>query len=99
MVADLLGFFAGGLNQGPAAAKAALELFWLLGLFVFGAAAGGDFAGWLGLVLLFAPFDALAGKADLALFAIDAKDLHLDLVADFDDVFGVFDFVVGELRN
>ena len=40
-----------------------------------------------------------AAQADLALAAVDAQDLDLDLVADFDDLFGVVDLVVGQLRD
>src|SRR4029079_3752504 len=41
----------------------------------------------------------LAGQADLALAAIDAEDLDLDLVADVDHLFGAVDLVVGQLGD
>ena len=57
------------------------------------------FAGGLGLVLLFAPIDAFAREADFPLVGIDAENLHLDLVADFDHVFGVLDLLVAGLGS
>ena len=41
----------------------------------------------------------LRREADLALVGVDAQDLHLDLVADLDDVLGVLDLVVGQLGD
>ena len=45
------------------------------------------------------PLHAFARQADLAFAGIDLEDLDLDLLADFDDLFGVLDLVVGQLRN
>src|SRR5262249_53548546 len=49
------------------------------------------------LALLLGPVQPFAAEADLAVARIDAEDLDLDLVADFDDLFGALDLVVGQL--
>src|SRR5262249_27529039 len=41
----------------------------------------------------------LAGEADLPLAAVDAEDLHLDLVAHLDHVLRALDLVVGQLGD
>ena len=41
----------------------------------------------------------LRRQADLALAAVDAEDLDLDLVADLDDFLGAVDLVVGQLGD
>src|SRR5262249_49588480 len=51
------------------------------------------------LAILFGPGDALARPGDFALGRVDSKDLDLDLVSDFHDLFGVLDLVVGKFRN
>src|SRR5206468_621945 len=61
-----------------------------------GLAAGGGF---LAFGLGPAPLSLLPREADLALSAIDAEDLHFDLVADLDDLFGAIHLVVGQLRD
>src|ERR1043166_977558 len=50
-------------------------------------------------LFLFLAVHPLAAQADLALLRIDAQDLHLDLVADLDDVFGALDLAVGQLGD
>ena len=45
------------------------------------------------------PFDTLPRQADLPLVGVDAQDLHLDLLADLDDVLGILDLVVGQLAR
>ena len=45
------------------------------------------------------PLGLLAREADLALAAVDAEDLDLDLVADLDDLLGAVDLVVGQLGD
>ena len=89
-------------EEGAAAAEAALELLglWLLVLLA-AARAGGRGFGWLFLAFLvgLGPLGLLAREADLALAAVDAEDLDLDLVADLDDFLGAVDLVVGQLGD
>src|SRR5262245_51108476 len=84
------------IDQLPAAAAGAaaqFARFWRIAGRRFGAA----FAAFGAFLAFFT--EALAAQADLALGRIDAQNLHFDLVADFDDVLGAFDLVVGQLRD
>ena len=49
--------------------------------------------------VLFGPLDAFPRQTDLSLVRVDAKDLHLDVIAHFDDFFGVLHLVVGQFGN
>ena len=44
-------------------------------------------------------FGAFAGKTDFAFVDVDAQNHHFDFFVDFNDVFRIFHFVVGEFRN
>src|SRR3982751_6695678 len=72
-----------------AAFQAALEA---LGLGAFGADG-------LTLLLFLGPHRALEREADLALVAVDAEDLDVDLLPDLDDVLGLLDLLVGDLAD
>ncbi len=50
-------------------------------------------------LVFFGPFDAFPRQADFPIVGVDAENLDLDFVANFDHFFGVFNLVVGQLRN
>ena len=49
--------------------------------------------------ILFGPVNSLAGKPDFAIVRVHSQNLDLDVVANLDDLFGVFDLVIGQFRD
>src|SRR3954468_10487349 len=63
---------------------------------LFLAALGANF---FALLLFLGPHSALEGEADFSLFAIDAENLHIKLLAVFEGLFGLLDFLVGDFAD
>src|SRR6267142_1146258 len=45
------------------------------------------------------PHGALEGEPDFALFAVDAEDLHVKFLADFQRFFRLFDLLIGNFTD
>src|SRR5205807_4939197 len=86
-------------EQGSAPSEASLELLRLLGLELATARRGRSGFALVPLLVALAPVRLLARQADLALAPVDAEHLHLDVVADLDDLLGAVDLLVGQLRD
>src|SRR5437868_3938850 len=62
----------------------------------FLAALGANF---FALLFFLGPHGALEGETDLALFAVNAEDFHIDFLADFERFFVLLDLLVRNFGN
>ena len=84
-------------EQWSTTAESALEL-GLVGL-RFARCAGFVFGSWLFATLFFVPASLLAGEANLAFSAVNSQHTNFDFVANFDNFFWAFHFVVGQFAD